>query len=270
MGRKKIILLAGLVALGCVGGCGAEVAEPASTGFDVAEPDADVLHELQEPEVGEVDVESGDESNGGDAVVDEDVAPAFAPSWDDSTPLGGDRPALTFLPDDYETTKQWPVVIMLHGYSANAALQNVYFGLESHTTSHGYIGIAPDGLRDSLGNRFWNATDACCDGTGNGVDDVAYLTALIDEAEERLAVDPERIYFVGHSNGGFMSYRMACELGSRIAALASVAGATFYDADDCRAPGHTGVLQVHGTLDAVILYLGGWNYGSRYPGAEAT
>lgn len=262
------------MALASAAGCDTQVGETAQPKLDATQPEADVSEttpDASEPDstlADSADLQDGAALEDVDQQNDADADPEFAPPWNASTPPGGVRPALVFLPDDYQTTRRWPLVIMLHGYSSNAAGSNTYLGLEAHTTSHGYIGIAPEGLRDSVGNRFWNATDACCDNNDNGVDDVAYLTALIDEAEQRLAVDPERIYLIGHSNGGFMSYRLACELGSRIAALASLAGSEHDKASDCTAPGKTGVLQIHGTLDSVVLYGGGMFYGNRYPGAE--
>ena len=209
----------------------------------------------------------GDSDDSGNSDADAGAV-SFAPPFDDSIALGGEREARLFLPDDYGTTEQWPLVIMLHGYGATSGTQSIYFGFEDAATEHGFIGIAPDGKRDSTLNRFWSATDACCDHYGDGVDDVTYLTELLDEAEERLAVDPSQVYLMGHSNGGFMSYRLACELGSRITALASLAGTSHLDAEDCSEPGNTAILQIHGTLDAVILYGGGLLNFRAYPGAE--
>ncbi|MBL9037642.1 MAG: hypothetical protein JNG84_03905, partial [Archangium sp.] len=69
--------------------------------------------------------------------------------------------------------------------------------------------VLPDGLVDSLGYRFWNATPACCNLENQAVDDVAYLTSVLDAVEAEVRIDPARVYFTGHSNGGFMSFRMA-------------------------------------------------------------
>jgi polyhydroxybutyrate depolymerase len=96
---------------------------------------------------------------------------------------------------------------------------------------------------------------------------VGYLLGLLDEVEAAFPVDPDRIGFVGHSNGGFMSYRMACEAPERISAIASLAGATFLDEADCAGDAPVHVLQAHGTADTTIYYEG---RASQYPAAEDT
>jgi pimeloyl-ACP methyl ester carboxylesterase len=81
------------------------------------------------------------------------------------------------------------------------------------------------GQQDRRGHRFWSATDACCNLDGLAVDDVAYLRAVIRDVSARHAVDPRRVFIVGHSNGGFMAHRMACEASDLVAAVVSLAGA---------------------------------------------
>lgn len=74
---------------------------------------------------------------------------------------------------------------------------------------------------------FWNATNSCCDLFHSGVDDSAYIASIIADVKSTVAVDPKRIFVVGHSNGGFMAYRMACNHAGDIAAIVSLAGATY-------------------------------------------
>ena len=105
--------------------------------------------------------------------------------------------------------------------------------LTAAASSAGFLMIAPAGTADSSGSHFWNATDACCNFENSQVDDVAYLDGLITEISAAYNVDPKRIYVVGHSNGGFMAYRMACAKADRIAAVVSVAGATFATPASC-------------------------------------
>jgi polyhydroxybutyrate depolymerase len=140
---------------------------------------------------------------------------------------------------------------------------------ESVAEKNKFILVYPDGTIDSVGRRFWNATDACCSFFSQ-VDDDAYLLAILKEMESRYSIDAKRIYFVGHSNGGFMSYRMACRHPDRIAAIASLAGASFSKATDCGAKSSVNVLQVHGTKDETILYEGGQILGNSYPSAFAS
>jgi polyhydroxybutyrate depolymerase len=159
-----------------------------------------------------------------------------------------------------------PLVVVLHGYSANGFVQATLFGMINASDQHAFLLAYPDGTLNPEGAQFWNATDGCCNGFGLPVDDVAYLTAVLDDMEAHYNVDPKRIFFLGHSNGGFMTHRMACELGDRIAAGISLAGMTWSDPTKCAAPGVTNILQVHGDADATVPYQG----TAYYPSAEVT
>ena len=94
---------------------------------------------------------------------------------------------------------------------------------------------------------------------------------LIEEIKIALTVDRRRIYVTGHSNGGFMSYRMACDHADTVAAIASLAGATYLDPTACSPSTTAHTLQIHGTFDTVINYGGGCIVGGGcYPGAIDT
>jgi polyhydroxybutyrate depolymerase len=182
---------------------------------------------------------------------------------------GGDRPVNVLLPDGYDPAEPTPLVVLLHGYGQDSTVQDSYFVMSAVAAAQGLVFAAPDGTTDEGGARFWNATDACCDFYAAGVDDSAYLEGLLDEIESRANIDPSRIYFVGHSNGGFMTYRMACDHADRIAAIVSLAGATFENQNDCAASEPVSILQIHGTADTDIFYDGGvhGSSGLVYPGA---
>jgi polyhydroxybutyrate depolymerase len=163
-----------------------------------------------------------------------------------------------------------PLVVLLHGLGSDGASHDQYLGFSPVTRARGVVLALPDGTRDSEGRRYWNATDACCDAHGAGPDDVAYLDALIDDARARADVDPARVFLVGHSNGGFMAYRYACDRPGRVAAIVSLAGASWKDDAKCAGGKGVSVLQVHGDEDAVIPYRGGKSFltGAPHPGAE--
>ncbi len=177
-----------------------------------------------------------------------------------------ERPYRLVVPDEVAATGA-PLVILLHGYGTTGTVQDLYFGLSRATRARGILYAIPDGTLDASMRRFWNATEACCDFARAGIDDVGYLDAIIDDVSARHAVDPRRIFLVGHSNGGFMAHRMACERSGRIAAVVSLAGATFNTASQCAPTEPVAVLQVHGTSDGTIAYTGGTNGGFPYPGA---
>ncbi|MHB8872226.1 MAG: CE1 family esterase [Myxococcaceae bacterium] len=188
--------------------------------------------------------------------------------------FGGARPVTLQVPKDDDPSCPLPLVVLLHGYGANGELQEAYFGLDRLVDGRRVLLAAPDGTQDSAGRQFWNATDACCNFDSSQVDDVAYLRGLIAEIGAAHAIDRRRVYVIGHSNGGFMAYRLACEHPEDFAAIVSLAGATFADSARCAPASPVSVLQIHGEADAVVLYDGGSGVvgrgGPAYPGAVRT
>lgn len=196
--------------------------------------------------------------------------PSTTPPTSTSTTISSLARAYSkFIPSSYSKDSSIPLVVLLHGYGSTGAQQESYMKFESVAEKNKFILVYPDGTIDSVGRRFWNATDACCSFFSQ-VDDDAYLLAILKEMESRYSIDAKRIYFVGHSNGGFMSYRMACKHPDRIAAIASLAGASFFKPTDCGATNSVSVLQVHGTKDETIFYDGGQILGNSYPSAFAS
>lgn len=173
--------------------------------------------------------------------------------------VNAQRPANVHIPSDYTTSTRYPLVIVLHGFGANGLIQSLYFGLIDRIDPGQFILIAPDGTINSTMRRFWNATPACCAGSdpAQQVDDVGYIRSLITEAAKTYSIDEERIGLIGHSNGGFMSLRMACEASELISSVVSLAGSTFVDAASCApADNPVSVLAIHGDDDATIPYEG--------------
>ena len=147
------------------------------------------------------------------------IAPSTTqPTSTSTTVVSTARAYSKFIPSSYSKDTSLPLVVLLHGYGATGALQESYMKFESVAEKNRFILVYPDGTIDSSGRRFWNATDACCDFASAVADDV-YLLSILKEMESNYSVDPKRIYFVGHSNGGFMSYRMACKYPDRIEPL---------------------------------------------------
>lgn len=171
-----------------------------------------------------------------------------------------ERPARLVVPPAHDGTTALPLVVLLHGYSASASAQDLYWRASATARSMGFYLVLPDGTVDTNGNRFWNATTACCDFNGTRVDDVAYLTSLLDAAEAVVPVDTSRVYFIGHSNGSFMSFRMACEISERVAAIGGLAGADFLNDTDCEPAQPVSVLHVHGDADETVAYEGTAGY----------
>ena len=173
------------------------------------------------------------------------------------------------VPAGVSDARPAPLLVMLHGYGATGAIEEAYLRFTAAADAHNMLYAFADGTPNAQGSRFWNATDACCDQKGT-VDDSAYVTAIIADVKAKHAVDPKRVYLLGHSNGGFLSYRMACDHSDEIAAIASIAGATWSDPKRCAPTQAVSILQIHGTGDQTIKYDGGSIGSATYPSATKT
>lgn len=166
------------------------------------------------------------------------------------------RPAKLIVPKGYDGVLPLPVVVLLGGYDYAAQDFEDWVELGKSVDALGFALILADGVVDSAGSPTWNATDTCCDYDGVGTDDVGYLLGLLEQASNVLHLDPRRVVLYGHSAGGFMAYRLACDHPERVSAVVSIAGSGFLDASMCKAMLPVSVLQVHGLDDDVMPYEG--------------
>ena len=181
----------------------------------------------------------------------------------------GDRPFGLLVPSGYDPERPTALVVALHGYTSKASDALGFFGLAKAAEARGILVALPEGSQNPRGDQYWNASSACCDFYGSGVDDSDYLEQVIDAVERGYAVDPRRVFVLGHSNGGFMALRLACDRADRVAAVASVAGAMDVDAE-CAPSRPVSVVQVHGADDRTILVEGGSIDGNGYTSAAET
>jgi len=154
------------------------------------------------------------------------------------------------VPPSYNGTDAVPLIFNLHGYTSNATQQEFYSGMNAVSDTAGFIVCYPNGIGNAWNSGFTPPYFG-------GVDDVGFISVLIDSLSNQYNIDPARVYSCGMSNGGFMSYRLACELGNRIAAIASVTGTmTGLQLDNCAPVRPIPSLQIHGTLDQTVAYQG--------------
>lgn len=161
-----------------------------------------------------------------------------------------------------------PLVLLLHGHMGSA---NLVFGRErlrdpfqqwlAIADREQVLVIAPDGAKGSDNRTGWN--DCRADATTSPkTDDVGFLSALIDKAIEEQNADPSRIYVMGMSNGGGMTYRLGVEMGPRLAGIAAMA-AVWPAKSLCPAPAtRLPLMVIHGTADKIVPY-GGGEIGGR-------
>ncbi len=166
---------------------------------------------------------------------------------------GADKSAVLVLPNPLPEGKL-PLIVSLHGFGGDSFSHGRYIPFHDRVNAGGFALLLPNGTVDPDGNRFWSATGWCCDLYGSGVDDVESLSALIEEASGEFAMGP--VYFFGHSNGGFMSYRMACESLPGLRAVASLSGTGYLDETRCDGAAPVSVLQIHGEKDEIVRFHG--------------
>jgi polyhydroxybutyrate depolymerase len=157
-----------------------------------------------------------------------------------------------YVPASYSPGTPAPMVLNFHGYTSNAFQQMFYGDFRAIADTAGFLLVIPDGTLDDTGTTYWNS------GWGGTVDDIGFTSALIDQIAASYTVNLNRVYSTGMSNGGFMSYTLACSLSNRIAAIASVTGSMNVGQDlTCNAQHPTPVMEIHGTADATVPYEGG-------------
>ena len=179
------------------------------------------------------------------------------------------RYTLLRMPGGHDYSKPLPLVVALHGFGGSGQGNAHYMHLFDSIHENEHLLLYPDGTQNWLGQKRWNATNACCLFSGE-VDDVGYLLGMIGEAVDSYGADPDGIVITGLSNGGFMSHRMACEAGSSIRSIVALNGVTWDDFSMCPDTGRPDILHVHSTADTVIWYEGGSIRGEPYPSSNET
>jgi len=166
---------------------------------------------------------------------------------------GEDRSYILYIPASYSADKAAPLVLNFHGYGSSALDQMRYGDFRYVADTAGFIIVHPQGAVYE-GSTHWNVGSWVA---GSPYDDVSFTEAVLDEVESNYTIDGSRIYSTGMSNGGYMSFLLACQLSDRIAAVASVTGSmTPNNLLACNPQRPVPVLQIHGTNDAVVPYEG--------------
>lgn len=170
---------------------------------------------------------------------------------------GRDRSYRLYLPSGLPASA--PLVVMMHGYSGTARQVERSSQWDELADSGKFAVAYPDGL-----GRAWNVNGGGCCGrpAREGVDDIGFIGAVVADIARNIGVDPRRVYATGMSNGGIMSYTLACNT-DIFAAIGPVAGVQL---NPCQSPHQTSVMHIHGTADQVVPYAGGRGFqGMNFP-----
>lgn len=170
------------------------------------------------------------------------------------------RNYILHIPQGYNSANAYPLVLNLHGYTSNANEQMNYSKMNTTADAEGFFALYPNGI-----NNAWSSY-----GVGT-VDDVNFLSTLIDRVSSQYNIDPNAVFSCGMSNGGVMSYLLACELNDKIAAVASVTGTLSNSTHSNCAPSRkVPVMHIHGTSDQIVNYNNGGGITGVLLGVEAT
>jgi polyhydroxybutyrate depolymerase len=174
------------------------------------------------------------------------------------------RHFLLHIPEGYTVARPLPLVVVIHGAFSTAREMEKWSGWSLLADREGFIVIYPEGIGILGFLQHWNAGHCCGKAVEDDWNDVAFIEAAIDGTCRQYAVDKRRIYMVGFSNGGMMTYRFAAERSSLLTAAASVSGAinsrTSQDQPEWQMPvpnRPVPFLIIHGDSDNSIPYKGG-------------
>jgi polyhydroxybutyrate depolymerase len=141
-----------------------------------------------------------------------------------------------------------PLVVMLHGGFGDGEQAESSYGWDQLADSTKFVVAYPNGV-----GQTWNGHGCCGKAAQENIDDVGFITAMVGQISATLPIDTSRVYAAGISNGGIMTLALACS-SSLFAAIGSVAATQL---DPCTAPHPTSVVQIHGSADRLVPYLGG-------------
>ena len=166
---------------------------------------------------------------------------------------GIERQYLLYLPENLPNNA--PLVFVLHGYTGNAQGIMEYSGMNEVAELNGFAVCYPQGTTDQYDNTFFNVNYAFQNNPS--VDDVGFIVALAEYLQNTHELSSINTFSTGMSNGGDMSYRLACEASSTFRAIAPVAGLIMQDIyDSCNPENPVPVFETHGTEDDISWYDG--------------
>ena len=162
-----------------------------------------------------------------------------------------EREFFVVFPESFSLEKTYPLIISLHGGDDYADANMEYTGFKEINDQNDLVLIFPQGtVAQDKGDTGWFAGGDCSE---LEVCDISFIEKLIDFSIEELAIDSDRIYVSGFSNGAFMAYTTACFLSNKVAAVAPVSGSLSpEDYESCAPERPLPIIHLHGLDDSAI------------------
>ena len=172
------------------------------------------------------------------------------------------RNYLVYIPNSYDSEIDYPLMFLFHGFGGIASQFMNTADMRDLAESKNFIVVYPQGLDLAGTGSHWNCSNPSADNKSD-VDDIGFIENLIDQLLiDYPVIDNKRIYAAGYSNGGFMSYYLASN-SKKFAAIGSVAGTMLDDSyQNCNAQFPTAMINIHGTDDFDVPYVGNSYYPS--------
>jgi polyhydroxybutyrate depolymerase len=170
------------------------------------------------------------------------------------------------LPPNYYDASDFSLVIAMHGGGGSAQQFESTNKLTEKANAAKFIVVYPEGVQSTgiLKARSWNAGGCCDYAVAQNINDIKFISLLIDKLVATYKIDAKKVYATGHSNGGMLSYRLACELSNKIAAIAP--NSCTMVASSCNPTRAVPVLHMHSVLDQNVPYQGGLVNGTGTQG----
>ena len=173
--------------------------------------------------------------------------------------IEGMKPRSFFLnvPASYKPGSPTPLLLAFHSRTSTGKAILESSQILSWASSMNIIVVAVNGaVLDDYSS--WNAGSCCTNATTYKENDVLLTSTIIDYLKTQTTIDASRVWAMGHSNGGMMAYRLACDLSEQITAVAVVTGALVDDT--CNPTKSVPLIHLHGDLDPTVPYQGGGKF----------
>lgn len=163
------------------------------------------------------------------------------------------------VPTRYQEGTPMPLLFVFHGGGGNMETQatDAFYKQISSSEREGFIAIFPNGISPFQSGALatWNAGRCCGHARDSNADDVEFVKQIIKQTQSQLTIDHTRIFATGMSNGGMMTYRLACEMSETFRAIAAVAGTD--NTTTCEPKRPISILHIHARDDDHVLFEGG-------------